>query len=1105
MPANFSSCYEKVNSRAEIGYTSFAILQPRELSINLLGEKMSRLTLGLALGPRSIGWALVRDGSTSELVDIGVRVFPEGVDAFGTSKEKSRNEDRRIARDMRRQVRRRVARRKKLIDVLIESGLWPPCSTSQDALYQLDPYELRRRGLTEKLEPYEFGRVLLHLNQRRGFLSNRKKDRAESEAKGILAEIKDNERKREEGGFETIGAYLADKAASLGHRNREKDDHVRNRHLARQQYFEEFDLLWSKQNEYHPNLLTNQLRWGKLGPAEDNKKAIKPHHPIAKNKAQREGLSDLEAFGLHGLMFFQRPMYWPRSAVGLCELEPKQKRCPRADRHAERFRLLQEVNNLRYADPDSNEECPISAEQRILLLEYLATREKATFDQIRKKLGFLESVKFNLERGKRSSIKGAKLDYDIAIRVGKQWHQKPEEDKDAIVKLLRENQNDDDAVVESLINDYNFDSKDAKAALNADLPTGYAMLSRVAIDKLLPHLEEGMIYQSQHDPERSALHSADYLRRDELQRRLFDYLPDLSRTTPTDCKLGDLPNPVVKRALVELRKVVNAIIREYGKPAAVHVEMTRTLRMGPKARSEYNSRIRKIESAREEAAKAIRNAGERPSRDSIIKYRLWQEQSHECIYCGKPISQQQLFGGTTDVDHILPYSRCLDDSQANKVVCHRECYYEKGQQTPYEWLANSDSEKYAEVCQRAGDLLRKGLLPYPKYRRFLQIELILDNFIARQLIDTGYITRATVEYLQLLFDKPSDVLGLKGQLTAELRWQWGLGTILSELPDSPAWLENADMTGGEKNRADHRHHAIDALVVALTNRSRLLKLTDLYKRGGAKTDGEILPDPWDDFRNSVSQAVAKINVSHRVERKVRGALHEETQYGPTKNANEWAVRKPVADLTAAEIERIRDPGIRRIVENTLNAAGLEVGRGMKPNAKKMKEVLSNLSMPSGVPIKRVRIIKPEKTIAPLRDEGVQDQTYVKPGSTHHLCVFEFEEKGKRKREAVFVTMLEATQRIKRGKPVINRKHPDRPDARFVMSLSGREVVVANWKGTEKLLLYKTAASTQGQIYFADISDARRSSDQKKYVATANSLDAQKVTIDPLGRIRWAND
>ncbi|QDV79873.1 type II CRISPR RNA-guided endonuclease Cas9 [Botrimarina mediterranea] len=1071
---------------------------------------MSNLVLGLDLGPNSIGWALVRDDDAGEIVATGVRVFPEGVDAFDTSKEKSRNEDRRIARGMRRQIRRRVARRRKLVDALIKSGLWPAGSAPQEALYRTDPWELRVRGLTEALTPHEFGRVILHLNQRRGFWSNRKRDREDKEAEGMKAEINANRTKQREAGLDSIGAYLAPKLRKT------KEDHcaprgetderkVRGLHLGREDIYGEFDALWKKQAECHPGLLTDTLRWGTLGPINTEKTAIAAHKPIPKHDERRKGKSDLEAFGIHGLVFFQRPIFWPKSVVGLCELEPKQRRCPRADRHAEQFRLLQEVNNLRYADPDSNEEQPLLTDHRAVLLDYLATMEKATFDQIRKKLGFLDSVKFNLEHGKRAAIKGMTLDWLFAKQLGKDWHKRTDDEKDAIVTLLRENESDDDLVIERLINEFGFDAKQAEAALDINLPVGYVNLSRMAIDKLLPHLERGLVYQSLSDPEVSALHAAGYLRRDELQRRLFDKLPDLRRVNPADCKLGDLPNPVVRRALVEVRQLVNAIIREYGKPDQVHVEMARGLAMGPKARSEYNSRVRKNEAAREEAAKAIRNVGERPSRDAVMKYRLWQEQAHECIYCGKTISQEQLFGGATDIDHVLPYSRCLDDSQGNKVVCHRECNHEKGQQTPYEWVADRDRPRYDAICQRAGSLLRKGLLPYPKYRRFLQKELKLDGFIARQLTDTGYICRATVEYLQLLFDKPSCVLGLKGQLTAELRWQWGLDTILSELPDSPAWQASKKLRDGEKNRADHRHHAIDAIVVALTNRSRLQKLSELVKRGGGRSHGEILFEPWNGLRDEVAKKIAAINVSHRVERKVRGALHEETLYGPTEHQDEWVVRKPVDTLSITEIARIRDLGIRNIVIEKLGEAGMEVTSGKKLDPKKIKQALANLRMPSGVPIKRVRILKHDQTIAPLREDGSPYQSYVKTGSTHHLCIFEHDVNGKKVREPIFVSMLEATARLKRGQPIIQRTHPRRANAHFVMTLATRECVLANVNGTQRLLVFVTSKSTTGELRFVDANDARRRKDQRLIYCTPNTLNARKVTVDSLGRIRWAND
>ena len=887
-------------------------------------------TLGIDLGPNSIGWALIDDDPTnpdrSKIVDLGVRVFPEGVDAFDTSKEASRNEQRRVARGMRRQIKRRARRRRQLREALVAAGLWPKDDpAAESALYKLDPYQLRARALTEELAPHEIGRVLLHLNQRRGFLSNRKRDRADEEVKGMLDEINQNEAERIAGGYATVGAWLAEKCPRAGkeareyHTNRKENDHIRNRHLARSQYENEFEAIWQSLAKYYPDLLTDEMGYGKLGRQKDIRDPM-PRHQKYLNQEKtvlnpRFGMSDFEAFGLFGLIFFQRPMYWPKSVVGLCDLEPKQKRCPKSDRRYQRFRLLQEVNNLEYIDPDSHLECKLSDGQRRLLLEKLSRTKEMTFDQIRKALGFLETVKFNLERGHRTKLHGAPIDALFASKnvLGKKWHDRPEEEKDEIVQCLLDDEQGDERFVEMAVSQWNMTPQEAETALGVDLPAGYGNLSLRALKKLLPHMEKGLLYMAD-DDSNSALHAAGYVRRDQLQRRIFDKLPDPRRTR--DCPIGDIPNPVVKRALTEVRRVVNTIIREHGKPDAVHVEMARSVQQGKKRRDEASKRMRERENERSEAAEKIKELGFRPSRETILKYLLWLQQDRKCMYSGKEISPLKLIGegGGVEIDHILPRSRTLDDSQMNKVVCLRTANAGKGDRTPHEWLADSDPDSYERLCQRAGSLMREGKIPYAKYRRFIQKELDLNNFINRQLTDTGDICRATAEYLRCLFDQDHDVLGLKGQLTAELRWRWGLENILAELPDSPAWQEQAKMRPGEKNRADHRHHTIDALVVALTNRSRLSKLSEIVKSGSGGIRDEELPKPWQTFRDDVLREIRDIKVSHRVERKVRGKLHDATFYGPTPYEGKWVIRKPLVELSASEIEHIRDEAIGKIVQ-----------------------------------------------------------------------------------------------------------------------------------------------------------------------------------------------
>ena len=1065
---------------------------------------MGKKILGLDLGPNSIGWALIDAGTSNtetKLVDMGVRVFAEGVDLFDTAKEVSRNEGRRIARAMRRQTKRRVRRRRQLTDALITAGLWPKDSALQAELLKTNPYELRSKAIdpNAELSLFELGRVFLHLSRRRGFQSNKKTDKGK-DASELLQEIAENEKSRETSGARSLGSWLNQKSTQFNHRKRSSDDHVRRRHLSRKAYLEEFELIWRTQRCKYPALLTDELCFGFMGESRY------PSVPVSRPNPSPQLV---KLFGLHGLIFFQRKMYWRTSVIGKCELEPKLKRAPLADRRVQLFRILQEVNNLTYVDPNHRESTRLSDAQRKKLIDKLLTKEKLSFDEIRRTLGMLSGVRFNLEKGERSNLKGHRTDHLIASRkhFGSAWMELDDSRRTEIVEMLLAPNLDEFQFADKAVKDWGLSREQIESLLAVELPTGYGSLSTKAIQKLLPYLNQGMIYSSS-VPDNSALAAAGYLRRDQLKRRLFDFLPSPSRLKNTP--IGNIPNPVVKRTLTEVRKLVNAILREYGKPDEIHVEMARNLQMGSGKRKEIAAEMRKREARREEIAERLKEAGQRPTRDNILRYQLWLEQNQKCIYTGRMISQSQLFSdaGGIDVDHILPRSRTLDDSQANKVLCFREANSEKGNRTPYEWLAHGNPERYAEVTSRVLNLLKSTGYSFSKYQKFLLKELKLEDFIARQLVDTAYITRATSEYLRCLFDSDHHVLGLKGRLTSELRWRWGLETLLEELPDSPAWDDADNLRPGEKNRADHRHHSIDALVIALTDRSTLQKLSaSLGDRSMQKSDIQF-PIPWQGFRSDVSRKVASIWVSHRVERKASGQVHEETLYGKTDRSGEWVVRKPVESLSLPEVERIRDPAIRSMVTELLTIHGIEVGRAKNADSKKIKELLSNLSMPSGVPIKKVRILKNEETIRPIRQGKAV--SFVKPGSIHHLCIFEWEVQGIRKRDAVFVSMLEATNRIKLGQPIIQRHvpkdHPKIPQyAVFLMSLSSRELLLQVEDGIPRLLLFKTAASTQGQIRFILHSDARRYNSAKKYLCNANTLKGRKVTVDLLGRIRWAND
>ena len=772
----------------------------------------------------------------------------------------------------------------------------------------------------------------------------------------MLAEISELAKAIERAGCRTVGEYLARLDAHFDHTCSTDNQRVRHRHTRRDMYEAEFEAIWEAQRRHHPDLLTKELKYGAKG------RQTYPKHPEAAGR----DTNLVSQYGIYGLIFFQRTMYWPKSVVGRCELEPKCKRCRRADRAAQRFRMLQEVNNLRLLDSATGVERGLTQDERSTLIDYLSAAEKRSFDQIRKTLGFREHVRFNYERAERSKLKGHETDAALGAgrALGKRWKGLPDKAKDAIVEVLIYEEREDEAL-RRLTDDCGLRRDEGERALGVNLTDGYMSFSREAIEKLLPHLERGLHLMAD-DESNSALHAAGYLRPDQRTIRQRDFLP------PSP----DLPNPIVRQALVEVRKVVNAVIREYGKPTRIHVELAREAKKSLQQRDEIRFENAKRRKRREAAAEEIEELGHKATPPAIRRYLLWQEQDGFCAYSARKISPLKLFGGEVDVDHILPRWRSLDDSMANKVVCFHDENDRKGDQTPREWLEGKDPEKYERVLRLAEKL------PYNKRRKFLLKDIELDDFVNRQLTDTAYISRCVTQYLRCL---GTEIVTPRGQMTADLRYFWGLNSIL-------------DPQGrGKKNRADHRHHAIDAIVIALTDRKRLHAL--------ANDRGKDVSPPWEAFWKDAKRAVAKINVSHRVQRRLHGALHDEFFYGATQKrtdqtqapageqrpwANAWVEqtnayvrRKPVTEIrNRKHLDKVRDPTIRGILKAHLRERGLDPDQsGAYPPAAFKGENTPRMPT-SGVPIKKVRMLDESETIRSASER--RSYQYVKPDNNHHI-------------------------------------------------------------------------------------------------------------------------
>ena len=644
----------------------------------------------------------------------------------------------------------------------------------------------------------------------------------------------------------------------------------------------------------------------------------------------------------------------------------------------------------------------------------------------------------------------------------------------------------EDVALDTLIEKYGLTADAAQAALVVPLPDGRMNYSLQAIKKLNPYLLEGKALMG-NDSSDSAIHAAGYLRPDEKEIDKVKFLP-----IPPD-----ITNPLVRQAVNEVRKLVNELLREYVYKAghrldSIHVELAREGKLSAQQRYELKKTQRENRIRREDARNEIPD-GIKPTRRTVNRYLLWKEQDGVCVYSGNPISLSQLFSEQVDVDHILPRWRSLDDSLMNKVVVFRRENQDKSDMTPAEWLEDSQPEKFAQILAIA----EKVGLPYRKKQRLRRKSIELKDFVERNLRDASYIAVCVKQYLQTLDCK---IIAPHGYMTSELAHQWGLHSIL-----------NGDGSPG-KNRANHKHHAIDAIVLSLIDSKCLFEL--------ANHRGDI-PEPWDGFRNDVQVAVNNFQVCHKPLTKINGALHEETIYGPTQKtpevirskqesrpwAKEWIEdeqtvvrRKPVSEIkNIKHIGKVRDKAIQEILKQHVVEHGGDLA---KPFPKGVFEGDNIPVMKSGVPIKKVRMIQKGKTFRKF--EGSRSYQSVKPGNNHHISYYEQPDpKGGVKWTAEVTTMWDAAQRARKGRPIVDRG--SRGDKRFLFSLCiGEAFETVDEKGEVQLCIVRKM-NQDGRLVYKYHNDARPAGELDKsnlYYSVRNmcNLQAQKVRIDRLGRV-----
>lgn len=845
---------------------------------------------GLDMGIASIGWAVI-DEKSKRVLKAGARTFeaPEE-DKTKVSKMKIRGQKIRL----RRTLRRRVFRKQKLRELFIRHGFEiEGFETIAKGRKHYSVWQIRAEGLDRRLSELEFFAALFHIAAHRGYQENRREavqatSEDQQETGKIKKALQSMQEAMQESSARTIGQYMATLPIQ---RNRK---------------------------EYERMVLRDWLR-------DEAAQLFEVQRSMGLTKASKELEAEYNTWA-----FEQLPLKSTAERRGFCSFYPKEYRAPKFSPSAEWFVFLSRLNNLKITN-QYGAQWPLTPEVRQTILQSVAGRKETSFEQLRRDLELDDSYRFNLvnyyprkkanSREKPLAVEGSTLfckrhgHFALQQALGKDRFAWPELDRIAEVISFCY----DPPEIRKELQELRLNLAEAEIASLLKI-TSFKQtidLSLKAVRQLLPHLKEGLRYDE-------ACASAG----------LNHALPQAKEGSGRLPPFPDQLNPYVNRALAQTRKLVNALIREYGMPAVIRIELAREVGQSAERRIEMTNQIEENRKANDKRKKDYQSlfGKEIGGKKELIKFRLWQEQKGRCAYSGNTISVEDFLDSSkTQVDHILPLSRSFDDSLGNKVICLTAENQNKGNQTPFEAFGQ-DEEKWRRIEAFAATLparsrKKENLLK----KNFKEVE---GEFTSRALNDTRFITRKFAELLRgALMNSTGREVKIEcvnGQITSQLRQCWGL----------------------VKNREDHRHHALDAMVIAMTSVRHVQQVTRWIQNRHYYKHQEIeMPKPWPTFSEEARQMYEGIFVSQAPTYRVRGAWHNETllKHTPPKHAptlprqpeypfqsSQQEVikeKKLLKDLTVEDIENLynreRQPKIYQLLKDRLARHGNNAEKAFK--------------------------------------------------------------------------------------------------------------------------------------------------------------------------------
>ena len=1056
---------------------------------------MGKKVLGLDLGVGSIGWCLItldKDEKPQSILGMGSRIVPLSADdatEFTQGKAITKNKMRTVARTIRKGMDRYQLRREALKKELREHAMLPDEALIKLPLLEL--WELRARAATpgEQLSLTELGRVLLHINQKRGYKHAKADEAAEAETKtgketGYVAQVKGRYQILKEKG-QTIGQHFAGELRAnqqTAPRGTYYTYRIKEQVYPREAYIEEYDRIMAAQRVFYPELLSDAL----IGRIRDR------------------------------IIFYQRPLKSCKQLVSFCEFEKKEKVirvkhtnkegveefvektitigpkvAPKSSPIFQVCKVWESIHNIRLYHPDGTER-KLEQEEKQKLFDYLQKNDKLSLTALRKELKIKPKDKLwcdkLLEKGiagnttaaiLRKAFKGYEH-YERLFRFDLVRRDSHEADEDGVIRPIIDEsyQNEplyklwhilysieDRAEMRSaLIGQLGIKAEDLDNGLMDALykidfvKQGYGNKSAKFICKLLPHLQEGKMY-SEAAEAAGMRHSDSMTAQERDERNLLEEIPLLQKNA--------LRQPVVEKVLNQMINLVNALKREHGEIDEVRVELARELKMSREEREKATKNNSSREKENKAIAERITEYGLTPTKSRIQKYRLWQESAESCIYCGKRVDVVQfLRGEETEVEHIIPKSILFDDSLSNKACACRSCNQEKGNRFAMEYIQAKGWEQ--DYIERVDSLFQDKKISYSKRQRLLMLPKDLpEDFIERHLRLSQYISR---EAQGILRKGIRLVSASEGGVTAKLRQLWGYDNILRDLnieryrsmgETEVVTVEHRD---GERTderikdwskRKDHRHHAIDALVVACTRQSYIQRLNRVNAEADRQEMDAFIKEQQQEHKLSkkeklsllehwlveqypfktqeVKKHVEGILISFRpgkrtvtrgrnvykrsgktdVQRDVlipRGALSEETVYGVIQagGKDEIVCKYALQGLKAKDVDYIVDKALQEKVRERLSQYGEKqaFAEPLYLDEAKTQEVRS------------VRCFtgKDQSKLVPLR-YNIEGEAvgFVAPGNNHHLALYKDDDGNV---VESIVTFWQAVERARYGLPIV---------------------------------------------------------------------------------------